>query len=75
MKKHPFRIPFLLLLGLWMASCRVVHVADVQVTDFRIGESTPADSALLALIQPYQERVEKEMNVVIGKATAAMTKA
>lgn len=75
MKKHPFRISFLLLLGLWMASCRVVHVADVQVTDFRIGESTPADSALLALIQPYQERVEKEMNVVIGKATVAMTKA
>lgn len=68
------RLLALFLLAGAALSCKVNHIADVRVEAYRLSETSAADTAMLSLIQPYRESVEQEMNVVIGKATAAMTK-
>lgn len=64
-----------LLLTLGLASCnKALQPAGVAYQDYKIGASLVRDSALLSLIAPYRDSVDKSMNEVVGIAAATLEK-
>lgn len=59
-----------------LVSCKVNHLADVQISAYRVAEveNINEDPEILAMISPYKAQVEQEMNVVIGQAVETMEK-
>lgn len=59
-----------------LVSCKVNHLADVQISAYRVAEveNINEDPEILAMISPYKTQVEEEMNVVIGRAVEKMEK-
>lgn len=50
------------------SGCRVNHLVQVVPANVRMVSSLPvADTAILALIEPYQTQITREMNEVIGQ--------
>ena len=72
--KHTFSA---ILTGLLLViSCKVNHLADQQVEFYRIEEKKYAevDSEITTMIAPYKEKLDAEMNKVIGKLAHSMEK-
>lgn len=59
-----------------LSSCsQVMHEADVSWNTYRMADTVAvADSGILTLIAPYREKLEEDMEVVIGQAAQPLTK-
>lgn len=67
---------FFFFLLLFTSSCaKVLHIADVTVQTPKIEASVEADEATKALIAPYKQKINAEMNRVIGECAKTLTKA
>lgn len=70
---------FPLLLGLLLlpACSRIWHIADVQPNSYRVTKAVDASAEedIRALISPYKEQLDAEMNQVLGRLTHPLEKA
>lgn len=64
------------LLVLALSSCKPVYqLTDKNISSVAIaGDSKLYDSTIASIIQPYKQRVDEEMNKVIGKTTVQLRK-
>jgi len=73
------KLLFAFLLSLTFSACKVNHLAKVQPQGYRMQPQSTAvpaaDQEIKAMIAPYKEKLDVEMNQVIGKAVREMTKA
>ncbi|OLY94724.1 hypothetical protein BUE76_07555 [Cnuella takakiae] len=68
-------INLLLLLTLSLASChRAMHPAKLAYHDYKIDAAAPRDSAMMRMLLPYRDSVDKSMNEVLGIAAATLEK-
>ncbi len=82
MMNYELRIPsisflgFLLVLFVFVSSCKVFHKADTKVEryDFSAEELQESDAEITAMIEPYKEQLDAKMNEVIGNASIELTK-
>ena len=73
MPKRFFLFASLLLL---FTACQTTHVAQVQPQNYRLEAENDmaADAEIAALIAPYKERLDAEMNQIIGESAEVMPK-
>ena len=68
-----------LLLLLLVSGCKskemVQHFADAEVSYIRLDDTQGNDAEIEALIAPYREKMEAEMNVVVGSVGQDLVKA
>lgn len=65
----------MLLLTLAFTAChKAMQPIGVAYQDYTIGTSLVRDPALLAMIAPYRDSVDKNMNEVVGMAAATLEK-
>ena len=64
---------FLLLTAFWIGCSDVYHVASVEETNVNVKE-LDADASVTALIAPYKQQLDQEMNTVIGYCEKTLTK-
>ena len=58
----------LLLFIIQLQSCKVNHFVSASAKPYRVEDSSSIqpDSTISAMILPYQEKVQKDMEVIIG---------
>jgi len=72
----PKRLYFFISLLLLFTACQTTHVARVQPQNYRLEAeaSTATDAEVTALIAPYKQRLDAEMNQIIGESAEIMPK-
>lgn len=71
------RLPLFFLLSLIITgiTCNTVYqTQSLQYKSYRLNETQPKDSAVLAFLAPYSEQVNRTMNDVVGIAEQSMDK-
>ncbi len=71
MRKYPFSLPFLAVLFLLSACKTTYQPGAVNYLDYRVSSQQTNDTAMLTLLRPYADSLNKTMNDVI--AVAGMT--
>ncbi|MGQ0740644.1 MAG: 5'-nucleotidase C-terminal domain-containing protein [Bacteroidota bacterium] len=75
MRKNPFFPLLLPVLFFAVLSCNTVYQSrSLQYKSYRISEAQQKDSAVIIMLQPYSERVNKTMNDVVGVTDISMDK-
>ncbi|HUR67542.1 MAG TPA: 5'-nucleotidase C-terminal domain-containing protein [Chitinophagaceae bacterium] len=72
-KRSPLFL-FLLLIITGISCNTLYETQSLQYRSYRLNETQPKDSAILAFLEPYSEKVNRTMNDVIGIAEQAMDK-
>lgn len=78
MHRHLTKCSVLLLIGLFgFTNCKVNHIAKTEFTNYRLdlNQSIQPDSAIAALIDPYRDKLQEEMDQIIGYSVITMHKA
>lgn len=75
MRKNPFTISLFFLLFFTGFSCNTAYQSSSAVyATYRVTESQQKDSAILSMLHPYSEQVNKTMNDVVGMADISLDK-
>ena len=72
--KKIFQLPFIFLLVFQVSCNSAYHSQKVEYKDYRIQSSNKSDSALLTLMKPYADSVNKSMSEVVGIADKNLDK-
>ncbi|MCP4441768.1 MAG: hypothetical protein GY810_22910 [Aureispira sp.] len=65
----------LLLLAISLSACQVQnHLYKTDANYVKTKELKETDESVTTLVGPYKEKLDKEMNAVIGQATTSLTK-
>lgn len=68
-------INLLLLLTLGLVSChKAMHPTKLAYHGYKVDAAAPRDSAMVRLLAPYRDSVDRSMNEVVGIAAATMEK-
>jgi 2',3'-cyclic-nucleotide 2'-phosphodiesterase (5'-nucleotidase family) len=68
MRKYPFSLPFLAVLFLLSACKTTYQPGAVNYLDYRVSSQQTTDTAMLTLLRPYADSLNKSMNDVIAVA-------
>ena len=73
------KLPIVFLAGfsalVFSPSCKTIYQpASVQYADYRLNQSYVKDSAILVMLKPYADSVNKSMNDVVATAAIALEK-
>lgn len=70
-----------LMAGLWLSGCRTTEVPYAVTLDAQpavlftaMTDSIPPDPAMAAIVNPYRDRLQDEIETVIGEAAAPLAK-
>lgn len=76
MIRSKFILPFILFI-LFLSSCKVNHLSQQETEFYRLEQSQygQADQDIEAIIAPYKENLDEQMNEVIGEVVSDLTKA
>lgn len=74
MRRNPFFIPFLVLF-FFVSACKSSYQSTtVQYLDYKVSSKEKADSALLTMLKPYADSLNKTMSDVIAVAGIDLVK-
>ncbi len=66
---------FLFLIFLSAAACNKSYIpASYKYAEAKVSVTDPSDRIVDSIVHPYKEALDKEMNIVLGKADDALTK-
>ncbi len=57
---------------LWGCQPTMINQSSTQFTNIELGDQIDADSSISAIIKPYKEKLDAQMNDVIGKAAITL---
>ncbi|MEM1119583.1 MAG: 5'-nucleotidase [Bacteroidota bacterium] len=75
MRQYLFSFFSICLLIFGLSACRSAnYLAQIEANKQTLSDSVPADSSILAMIQPYKIKLDEQMNQVIGETSVVLTK-